>query len=323
MIGLSRLQTIPGTAILDGPDHVELRSCRTFRIRCTTGKLALDDTGALRIALRRISDAGAPSHVTARSPGEGQLVLNCDRNGGQRPWNETQKIYQRGGHLRSGETIEITLCDTSQGSPGLLMATFFEGARVFRVRAGVQATGSFVPPPDMRREFTVGAGPLHRRLTVLPMRRPPGESSCLSPKAEDLWGNPTAQGPARFTVESPLPLAGLPEVIAFAPESGALRSRRLSNAEEGPLHLRLSAQDGRAAGAGPLRIKAGPAHSRGDLHGETGGPALFRRRPQHVLPGRDLGPGERLPDQAGLPGKAEPADGRGERAGRLHHAAWL
>ncbi|SDF67627.1 Protein of unknown function [Salipiger thiooxidans] len=285
MIGESRLRTIPGTdpdlfgtAILEGPDHVEVRSYQTFKITYTTGKLGLDDTGAVRVALRLISDAGAlqttdpaaPNYVTARSSGDGQLMLKYDRNGGQRPWNETLTIYQRGGYLRPGETIEITLGDASQGSPGLLMSTFFEGARVFRVMADVQATGNFIPLPDTRLEFTVGAGPLHRHLAVLPTRRRPGESFCLGLKAEDLWGNPTDQGPTRFTVESSLPVSGLPEVIEFAPESGAMRIEPLSVAEEGLLTLRLTSEDGRVVEAGPMQICQGRVHYWGDLHGQTG-----------------------------------------------------
>lgn len=285
LIGESRLQTIPGTdpalfgtAIMEGPSHVEVRSYQTFRIVYTMGKLGLDDTGAIRVALRLISDAGAlqttdptaANYVSVRSSGEGQLMLKYDRNGGQRPWNETLTIYQRGGYLKPGETIEITLGDTSQGSPGLLMSTFYEGARVFRVLADVQATGNFIPLPDTRLEFTVGAGPLHRYFAVLPTRRRPGEGFVLGLKAEDLWGNPTAQGPTRFTVESSLPVAGLPEVIDFSPESGALRLEGLSVAEAGLLTLRLTSAEGHVVEAGPLQIREGLAHYWGDLHGQTG-----------------------------------------------------
>lgn len=286
MIGETRLKTIPGTdpalfgrAHMEGPSHVEVRSYQTFKITYTTGKLGLDDTGAIRVALRLISDAGAlqttdptaANYVSARSSGEGQLVLKYDRNGGQRPWNETLTIYQRGGYLRPGETIEITLGDTSQGSPGLLMSTFYEGGRVFRMMADVQATGNFIPLPDTRLEFTVGAGPLHRHVAVLPTRRRPGEAFCLGLKAEDLWGNPTAQGPTRFTVESSIPVEGLPETIDFAPDSGAMRIEPLRVAGEGLLTIRLTSRESQTVEAGPLQIRAGKqAHYWGDLHGQTG-----------------------------------------------------
>ncbi|ASM75155.1 MULTISPECIES: DUF3604 domain-containing protein [Roseobacteraceae] len=285
MIGESRLQTVPGTdpalfgtAVMDGPSHVEVRSYQSFKITYTTGKLGLDDTGAIRVAFRLISDAGAlqtsdptaANYVTARSSGDGQLMLKYDRNGGQRPWNETLTIYQRGGYLNPGETIEITLGDTSQGSPGMLMSTFYEGARVFRVLADVQATGNFIPLPDTRLELTVGAGPLHRYRAVLPTRRRPGEPFVLGLKAEDLWGNPTDQGPIRFTVESTLAVEGLPELIDFSPESGALRLEGLSVRETGLLTLKLTSDQGHVVEAGPLQIREGIAHYWGDLHGQTG-----------------------------------------------------
>ncbi|TMU18101.1 DUF3604 domain-containing protein [Halomonas sp. ATBC28] len=287
MIGESKLLTTPGTdpalfgtAVMSGPEHVEVRSYQTFRIQYTTGKLGLDDTGAIRLALRLISDAGslqttdptAPNYVTARSSGDGQLLLKYDRNGGQRPWNETLTIYQRGGYLKPGETIEIVLGDTTEGSPGLLMSTFYEGARVIRVMADVQATGNFIPLPDTHLAFTVGAGPAHRYLAILPTRRRLNDVFCLGLKAEDLWGNPTSKGSTRFAIESSLPVEGLPSVIDFASASGAMRIEPLRvAAEEGILRIWLTAEDGTVVEAGPMQVLTdGPAHFWGDLHGQTG-----------------------------------------------------
>jgi len=269
-----------GTATLDGPEVVEVRSYQTYRLTYRVGKLGLDDTGAIRVAFRLISDAGplqttdpaGPNYVSARSSGEGKLELKYDKIGGQRPWNEALTIYQRGGYLKPGETIEITFGDTAGGSPGLLMPTFFEAGREFRVLADVQATGNFVALPDTQLAIRVVAGPVHRYVAVLPTLRRPGEAFVLGLKAEDIWGNPTGKGPARFAIRTTVPVEGLPATVDFAPESGAMAFEGLTVAEPGVLCVTFTEEGaGRTVEAGPLHIREGAvAHFWGDLHGQTG-----------------------------------------------------
>lgn len=268
-----------GTAVLDGPATAEVRTYQTFRLTYTTGKLGLDDTGSIRIAFRFISDAGflqtadptAPNYVTARSSGEGRLQLKYDRNGGQRPWNETLTIYQSGGYLKPGETIEVVFGDTSGGSPGLLMPTFLDSGRVFRAMADVQATGVHVPVPGDPLFVTVVPGPVDRYRAALPTLRRPGQPFHFGLKAEDRWGNPTGQGPCRFAVAASLPVQGLPEVIDFAPEDGAVTFEGLVCDTAGELRLTLTSDTGHVVEAGPLLIEDRAAvHYWGDLHGQTG-----------------------------------------------------
>lgn len=288
LIGEAETATLPGsdpslygTARLEGPPVVEVRSYQTYRLVYEVGKLGIDDTGAIRVAFRLISDAGplqttnpaAPNYVTARSSGEGELELRCDKIAGQRPWNDALTVYQRGGYLKPGETIEITFGDTSGGSPGFLMPTFFDSGREFRVLSDVQATGNFVALPGVQLAIAVVAGPFHRHVAVLPTLRRVGEPFVLGLKAEDFWGNPTAKGAAtRFAVTTTVPVEGLPETIDFAPESGAVTLENLTVGAPGILRITLTdTQSGRAIEAGPLHIReGGPAHFWGDLHGQTG-----------------------------------------------------
>ncbi len=286
MIGEARWTTTPGSdpalygkASLEGPAVVEVRSFQTFRVRYTTGKLGLDDTGAIRIAFRNISDAGflqttnrlAPNYVTAKSSGEGRLELKYDRRGGQRPWGETLTIFQQGGYLKPGETIEIVIGDTSGGSPGVQMATFADIGRIFRVFTDVQATGVFVPLPDNQMSITVVGGPAHRHLAILPTLRRPGEEFRLGIKAEDIWGNPTPQGARIFHVSATLPVDGLPDTIDFNPEDGALVIENLKCRDEGTLIVTLTDGSGDVITSGPLVIrKTDEAHFWGDLHAQTG-----------------------------------------------------
>jgi len=272
-------QSLYGAAELHGPKIAEVRTWQTFRLVYTTGKLGIDDTGGIRIAFRFISDAGflqntdpaGPNYVSARSNGDGRLELKYDRSGGQRPWNETLTIYQRGGYLKPGEQIEIIFGDTSGGSSGLLMPTFFDSGRVFRVMADVQATGVYIPLETDPLYVSVVAGPLDRYRAALPTLRRPDEQFHLGLKAEDIWGNPTAQGPTRFTVSANMPVEGLPTHIDFAPNSGAMTFEALRCSEEGTLNITLCNDNGQEIVAGPLVISNGDvAHFWGDLHGQTG-----------------------------------------------------
>ena len=216
-------------------------------------------------------DRLAPNYVTARSSGEGRLELKYDRRGGQRPWGETLTIFQQGGYLKPGETIEIVIGDTSGGSPGVLMPTFADIGRVFRLFVDLQATGVFIPLPDSLLSIAVTGGPAHRHVAVLPTLRRPGEAFRLGLKAEDVWGNPTYQGPRLFLVSANMPVAGLPETIDFAPPDGALIVEGLRCEQEGTLIVTLTEESGKSVVAGPLVIRRGDAaHFWGDLHAQSG-----------------------------------------------------
>lgn len=271
--------TILGSASLDYDGPVEVRSYHSFKIVYTVGKLGLDDTGGICVAFRYISDSGRPqmtdpsaeNYVSASSNGEGSLQLTYDANGGQRPWNQVLKIHQRGGYLKEGEQITIVFGDTSGGSPGMLAQTFVEGGREFRVMADVQATGNFTELPDTQLAIPIVAGPPTSWHAVLPTLRRPGEPFHLGIKAEDKWGNPTAQANAKLRFQPSLPVNGLPDGLNYAPQDRALTLEGLSVEQDGLLRIKVFIDEEEVAEAGPLVIRSGSvAGFWGDLHGQTG-----------------------------------------------------
>ncbi len=270
---------IYGSATLAPLTPVEARSFHTLKLVYVVGRLGLDDTGAIRIAWRLVSDSGRPqmtdpiaaNFVTAASNGEGRLELKYDTHGGQRPWNETLTVYQRGGYLREGDEITVIFGDTSKGSPGMLAQTFAEGGREFRVMADVQATGNFVELPGTQLAVPIVAGPAESWHGVLPSLRRPGETFHLGIKAEDKWGNPTAQARARLSLHPSLPVEGLPQELDYAPEDRALTVENLRVMQPGVLRIGIAIDGRTVAEAGPLVIRAGDfAGYWGDLHGQTG-----------------------------------------------------
>ncbi len=270
---------IYGHAVIAPTTPVEVRSFQTFRLTYTVGRLGLDDTGGIRIAFRMVSDSGRPqmtdpgaeNYVTATSNGEGRLELKYDHAGGQRPWNEILTVRQSGGYLKHGDQITVVFGDTSGGSPGMLAQTFAEGGRDFRVLADVQATGNYFELPGERLSVPIVAGPAESWHAVLPSLRRPDEVFHLGLKAEDKWGNPTAQARARLRLEPSMPVDGLPRDIDYAPRDRALTLENLRVKGQGTLWIDVLIGDRPVARAGPLVIRAGDvAGFWGDLHGQTG-----------------------------------------------------
>ncbi|MCP4098557.1 MAG: DUF3604 domain-containing protein, partial [Planctomycetaceae bacterium] len=99
----------------------------------------------------------------------------------------------------------------------------------------------------------------------------PGEKFHLGIKAEDKWGNPTAQANAKLRFESSMPVKGLPAELDYSPEDRAMILENLTIDEEGTLWIKAFINDKQVAIAGPLIIKKGEvAGFWGDLHGQTG-----------------------------------------------------
>tara|TARA_B110000238_G_scaffold193666_1_gene230455 strand:+ start:349 stop:2793 length:2445 start_codon:yes stop_codon:yes gene_type:complete len=272
-------RSIYGYAKLSSVSPVETRSFHTTTLTYTVGKLGLDDTGAIRINWRMVSDSGRPqmqdptaeNYVTAASNGEGNLILEFSKLVGQRPWNESLTVYQRGGYLKEGDVITVVFGDTSGGCPGMLAQTFVEGGRDFRITADVQATGNFVELPDTQLSIPIVAGPPVSWHAILPSLRRPGEIFHLGLKAEDKWGNPTPQVNEKLTFRTSLPVEGLPTEFDYMPQDRAMTLDNLRVLESGVLRIAVEIDGTQVAEAGPLVVKNSEiAGFWGDLHGQTG-----------------------------------------------------
>ena len=131
----------------------EISSFQTFTLTYTVGAYGLDDTGAIKIVTRWTYDGGrvqfddpaAMNYVTATASNGVALALHSERHPHRRPWYNGLRITVEGGYMAPGDTITITLGDTSGGSPGYRLQTFCESAFEFKVLADACATGVFIP----------------------------------------------------------------------------------------------------------------------------------------------------------------------------------
>lgn len=269
--------TLYGSAELSPVKPVEVRTFQTFKLVYTVGRLGLDDTGAIRISLRVVTDAGKPqatnpadaNFVSASTSGEGNISLSIGPYG-PRPWNMTITAELNGGYLSEGDQITVILGDTSRGGPGMLMQTFAEHGYEFKVSTDVQATGNFLP---LTEQFAVPvvAGPAAKWVAVLPTLRRVGETFNLGLKAEDTHGNPTALAHGRVRLEPSLPVDGLLTEFDYAPEDRAVTLDNIKVNENGLLCIKVYVDESEVCEAGPLLIEdCSIAHFWGDLHGQTG-----------------------------------------------------
>ncbi|MEM6308569.1 MAG: DUF3604 domain-containing protein [Pseudomonadota bacterium] len=284
IVGTSRPSVRPGddprifgSATFEGPRMAEVRTFQTYRIRYRVGRLGLDDTGAIRVAFRMITDAGqpqchdpkAPNYVSATCSGSGTINLRIGPEG-QRPWVLTVTAQLNGGYLKEGEEIELIFGDTSRGSLGMLMQTFVEEGYELKVMADVQATGNYEPLTD-QFAISVHPGPGAIWKAVLPSLRRVGEDFHLGLKCEDALGNPTNQATGRVRFETSMPVEGLPEEFDYAPVDRAMCFENLKLSEAGTLWIKVFVDDVLACEAGPLVISNGDVSGYwGDLHGQTG-----------------------------------------------------
>lgn len=268
---------LDGSAVLEPLGSVEARSYQTFRLTYTVGRIGMDDSGAIRVAFRLVSDAGTPqthdptgpNYLTASCSGTGRMALRVAPEG-QRPWRFAVTAQLRGGYLSEGDRIVLVFGDTSHGSPGMLIQTFAEDGYEFRVSSDVQATGNFLPLPQ-QLSVPVVAGPATKWVAVLPTLRRPCERFHLGLKAEDAWGNPTVQAGGRVRLEPTIPVDGLPGEFDYDAQHRAVTLDDLSVDRPGVLRIKVFVDDRQVAEAGPLVVREGPiAGLWGDLHGQTG-----------------------------------------------------
>ena len=272
-----------GHAKLEPSDPVAVRTAQTFTLTYTVGRYGLDDTGAIRVAFRAMTDFGrlqvtdpaAPGYVSARTSGKARILLDYAGFGvASRPRWRALTARVSGGYLSEGDTIAIVFGDTSGGSPGMKMQTFVEGAFQFKVLADVCASGHFTPIVDTPSVAIVPGPPAVWRAVLSSLRRP-GEPFRFGLKAEDVWGNPTPLAEGDFIFETTLPVNGLPERFRYEQGNRSVVFDGLTVDRPGLLRIAVRDASG-AAGATvaeshPMVVRDGAYGGYwGDLHGQSG-----------------------------------------------------
>jgi hypothetical protein len=244
----------------------------------TAGTFGIDDTGMVKVSWRTTSDFSkpqftdpkAPNFATVEASNGARLEVWFDRLN-IRPYANTLLIRIGRGYLRAGDTLTIRLGDRRQGSPGLRLQTNVENKVELRSSVDAFATYEFCEMLE-QPAFDLVAGPVVRWKAILPSLAVVGEPFRLAVVAEDVWGNPTEDAAGTFTLESSLPLRGLPGSIAINQGDGPRVIENLVADGVGDLELKVMANDKILARANPLRVVSSAPIRRywADLHGQSG-----------------------------------------------------
>src|SRR5262249_11536037 len=116
------------------------------------------------------------------------------------------------------------------------------------------------------------AGPPVLFKAILPTERAAGDTFSLGFKGEDKWGNPSDRVQGRFTLESTVPVTGLPETLDVRHGAASTSIGGLSVAQPGDVVITVRDATGNiVCASNPLRIVASlPLRPYwADLHGQS------------------------------------------------------
>jgi hypothetical protein len=205
-------------------------SYQRFVLTYTVGRYGIDDTGSLKICYRFASDMGRPqftdptaaNFVKVVASNGATLDVRFDYKQNTRPWDRTIYIKIAAGFMRQGDTITVDF-GTDPHGPGIRMQTFVDPEFCFRVLVDPIATYTYVEVPAVPL-MPIIPGPAYRWHAVLPTSRAVGSEFSLGVRADDVWGNPTADIPhERLLFKATGPVQGLPNAVSFDEEARSLR----------------------------------------------------------------------------------------------------
>lgn len=267
-----------GMASVSPPGPVIAGSFGTWEIRFTVGRYGIDNTGAVKIAIRSVTDWGQPqladpqaeNHVRVHHSGAARLRSRYEPYGGIRPWCRVLLMEVYDGSLAEGDQIVATWGDTSGGSPGCRAQTYPEDAFEFRVQVDPFGTGVFETLEDSPT-VPVIPGPADHLTLVAPSTLGVGAPGWAIIRIEDAWGNPTPQASVvRLTGAD-----GLPTTLDVKPEdAGTRRIDGWSLPRAGIHRLQATDEAGRSAASNPILVERSTDNHHllwGDTQGQSGG----------------------------------------------------
>jgi hypothetical protein len=177
-------------------DQVTAGAHDTWEIEYTVGELGLDDGARIKIATNQTSDwqrpqfdnPGADNYATVETSGDATVEGRFDRDYlTNKPWGDNIVIDVHDGYTEPGDTITLTLGDTSQGGLGHQIQTFPETAFEFHFFVDMLGTGDYVLLKKV--DYQIVAGKPARLKAIAPSTVEPGEEIEVVVRFLDYWYN--------------------------------------------------------------------------------------------------------------------------------------
>jgi len=265
-----------GTATLEPSEEIVAGSFGTWTITYTAGALGIDDGGQLKVAANMSSDWGRPqfddptadNYATVETSADATVEARWDTDGYIRPLKDTITIDVFDGSIGPGETVTLTLGETSGGSLGHQAQTFPEEGFELAVLVDAFESGEPVRLPNSLT-FDVVSGPANELHAFVPTNAETGEEVTVKIRAEDYWGN-TAEdydGTLQITGD------GLESVVTTEATNG-LAQADVSLSDEGVHRLSVTDPDRGELSTTTNPVRCGKSDARqtywGDIHGQSG-----------------------------------------------------
>ena len=200
-----------GSVSITPSNNVVVGSFATWTLTYTVGAYAMDVGGGLKIGTRRQADFGLPQFdkpaadnytSIACSRESARFEAYFDPRGHKRPFNAVAVIRLVGGPLYPGDTITVTLGDTSGGSHGLAVQSFPENASDFAVFMDPLSSGEYKRVYCQSPNFTILSGPSEYFTIVAPTIIKVGKPFRVQVRGNDRFGNPTPVDKTGLTLDA-------------------------------------------------------------------------------------------------------------------------
>lgn len=275
----SEVRALYGWAEIDPAAPIVAGSVGTWRITYHVGRYGVDDGGVVKFAWRDVSDwaapqfesPSAPEYATVSTTGPASLRASFEKQRYTRPWRLCVTVDVFDDSLTEGDSITLTLGDTSGGSLGSRAQTFCKEAFEFRVAVDWCGTWVYTEVPSPK--IPIVSGPAHRLVVLGPSETTPDEEGWVGVKAEDLWGNPSTGYNGTVQIDAG-GLTGLPETYQFqSRDRGVRRFEGVKAPKVGIYRVKATdSANGLDAEGNPLRCvedRSGHQPFWGDLHGQS------------------------------------------------------
>lgn len=200
-----------GSVAISPIDDVVVGSFSTWTLTYTVGAYAMDVGGGLKIGTRRQADFGVPqfddpaadNYATVSCSREGShFEIYFDTRGHKRPFNAVIVIRLVASPLYPGDTITVTLGDTSNGSRGLAVQSFPERASDFAVFMDPISSGEYKRVYCQSANFRILTGPSEYFTVVAPTVVKAGAPFRVQVRGNDRFGNPTPVNAQGLTLDA-------------------------------------------------------------------------------------------------------------------------
>ena len=191
-------RTYMGTISMTPRRDVMAGEFSTWTFTFTAGEYGIDDGGSLVLAWKSVSDWDTPQFDEPGQPGyttvstDGDCRVKAAYHKFVRSFGNSILINVYGGYIKKGDTITITMGDTSQGSLGMRAQSFCEREHEFRTYLDPCGTNRYEELLD-RLSIRIVPAMHHELQVVVPGTVEKNKPFTMHLRVLDEFGNPTGK----------------------------------------------------------------------------------------------------------------------------------